>query len=136
MSEEATRLFAYGTLRPGRAPAGLARQVATLRSVAPARMRGVLYDLGTFPGAVHEPAAPGFVHGDVVELGPQSPPLAFFDLYEEIHPAHPERSLYRRDWIAVETADGRALECWVYVLQRVPPGVPRIASGEWTGPRR
>jgi gamma-glutamylcyclotransferase (GGCT)/AIG2-like uncharacterized protein YtfP len=49
----------YGTLRPGRAPAAVAAVVATLRPLGAARVRGRLYDLGAYPGAVPDSGAPG-----------------------------------------------------------------------------
>ena len=128
---ERTRLFVYGTLRPGRAPAGLVAVVAALRVVAAARMPGRLYDLGPYPGAVRDATAPGVVHGDVVELSNSAPPLAWFDAYEGIDPAKPV-DLYAREWVEVETDRG-AIACWAYLLRRVPSHAAPIASGEWPG---
>jgi gamma-glutamylcyclotransferase (GGCT)/AIG2-like uncharacterized protein YtfP len=102
----------YGTLRPGHAPPAIAAVVATLRSVAPARLRGRLYDLGPYTGAVFDPSAPDFVHGEVVETGPDSPPLAWFDAYEGDE--------FRRERHEVETASGGRLTCWSYALAHEP----------------
>ena len=118
------RLFVYGTLRPGRAPADVAPAVLTLRLVASARLRGRLYDCGAHPGAIADGAAPGWIHGEVVERTAASPPLAWFDAYEG--------GTFRRERHAVETGAG-PIECWVYVLVREPPPSARIASGEWRG---
>jgi gamma-glutamylcyclotransferase (GGCT)/AIG2-like uncharacterized protein YtfP len=125
--------FVYGTLRPGRAPAALADVVATLRRVGSGRLRGRLWDLGPHPGGCADPAAPGWIHGDVVERTAASPPLAWFDAYEEFDPAAPDRSPFRRERHPIETEDGR-VECWVYLLAREPDGRPLVAGGEWKGP--
>lgn len=128
-----TRLFVYGTLRPGRAPRSIAQVVATLRPIAAGRVRGRLFDLGSHPGAILDPAAPGFVRGEVVALGAASPPLAWFDDYEGIEPGAPERSAFRRERCAVETDGGERVACWVWVLGRPPTQGRVIASGEWPG---
>jgi gamma-glutamylcyclotransferase (GGCT)/AIG2-like uncharacterized protein YtfP len=126
------RFFVYGTLRPGRAPGEVAQAVRTLRVVARARLRGRLYDCGTHPGAIADGAAPGWIVGEVVECTADSPPLAWFDAYEECVPAAPETGTFRRERHWVETGAG-PVECWVYVLVREPPAAPCIASGEWRG---
>ena len=118
----AERLFVYGTLRPGRAPRAIAAIVATLRSLGPARVRGRLYDLGEHPGAILDPAAGGFIDGEVVECADGGPALAWFDAYEGAE--------FRRERATVELA-GRSVACWVYVLVREPASAPRIASGIW-----
>jgi gamma-glutamylcyclotransferase (GGCT)/AIG2-like uncharacterized protein YtfP len=127
------RLFVYGTLRTGREPAAIRAVARTLRRCGAARLRGRLYDLGPYPGAIADPAA-AWVHGEIVELTAASPPLAWFDAYEEFDPAQPDRGGYRRERHAVET-DAGPVACWVYLLVREPAGAPRIASGEWRGPR-
>jgi gamma-glutamylcyclotransferase (GGCT)/AIG2-like uncharacterized protein YtfP len=129
----AERFFVYGTLRPGRAPTALGEVVRTLRAVGAARLRGRLYDLGPYPGAIADPSAADWIHGEVVECTADSPPLAWFDAYEDVVPDAPERGIFRRERHAVET-DAGPVECWVYLLVRAPTAAPRIASGEWSGP--
>jgi gamma-glutamylcyclotransferase (GGCT)/AIG2-like uncharacterized protein YtfP len=116
------RLFVYGTLRPGRAPAEVADAVRTLRVVASARLRGRLYDCGAHPGAIADRAAPGWIVGDVVERTAASPPLAWFDAYEG--------GTFRRERHTVETGTG-AVDCWVWVLASEPSASAEIAGGEW-----
>jgi hypothetical protein len=48
-------LFVYGTLQPGVAPREIADAVEELKVIGNATVRGVLYDLGEFPGAVLNP---------------------------------------------------------------------------------
>jgi len=127
-----TALFVYGTLRPGRAPRAVRAVVATLRPVATGRVRGRLYDLGEFPGAILDEAAPGLVHGDVVELSAVSPALAWFDEYEGFDASAPERSRFVRERCEAETAAGR-ISCWIWVLARAPARARVIESGEWHG---
>ena len=100
--------------------------MATLRRVAAARIRGRLYDLGDYPGAVFAAAAPGFVQGDVVETGSDSPPLEWFDAYEG--------GEFRRERHEVETGGGATLACWAYALVQAAPTSREIATGVWEPP--
>ena len=125
------RLFVYGTLRAGHEPAAIRDVVRTLRRGGAARLRGRLYDLGPYPGAIADSAA-DWIHGEIVELTAASPPLAWFDAYEDCVPGAPETGVFRRERHRVETGTG-AVECWVYVLVREPPASAQIASGEWRG---
>jgi gamma-glutamylcyclotransferase (GGCT)/AIG2-like uncharacterized protein YtfP len=61
--------------------------------------------------------------GDVVETGPDSPPLAWFDAYEGEE--------FRRERCQVETQHGASLACWAYALVRTPAAPRAIASGAW-----
>lgn len=55
-------LFAYGTLLPGAAPAEISGAAARLKAVGEGQVRGLLYDLGHFPGAVLDAAGNEFVN--------------------------------------------------------------------------
>jgi hypothetical protein len=45
-------LFTYGTVQPDRAPDEIAPIMAQLRRVGKGFVRGLLYDLGNYPGAI------------------------------------------------------------------------------------
>lgn len=135
MTEAPLRLFVYGTLRPAFAPASLAEVVSTFRPLGAARLRGRLYDLGPYTGAVADPSADSWVHGEIVEATAATPSLAWFDRYEDFDPAAPERSEFVRVRHSFDTAQG-AVPCWVYVLARVPAGARPVASGRSEDARR
>jgi gamma-glutamylcyclotransferase (GGCT)/AIG2-like uncharacterized protein YtfP len=97
--------------------------VATLRPLGAARVRGRLYDLGAYPGAVPDSGAPGWILGELVERTDRSPPLAWFDDYEG--------EAYRRIRACAVDARGHAVACWIYECARLPGASPRIESGEW-----
>ena len=61
-------LFAYGTLQPALAPATVAPLAARLRPVGEGFVRGVLYDLGSYPGALPNPNTAGKIAGTVMQL--------------------------------------------------------------------
>jgi gamma-glutamylcyclotransferase (GGCT)/AIG2-like uncharacterized protein YtfP len=121
-------LFAYGTLQPGLAPAEIAPAVERLRLVGEGFVRGRLYDLGSYPGAVLDAGAVGSIYGAVYEL-PQAPEiLDRLDAYEG-----PE---YRRVEQDVTLVAGGVRTCWVYDY-RMKPGEDRlIQSGRWSDRRR
>lgn len=116
-------LFAYGTLRPGRGPAAIADVVATLHPLGVARVRGRLYDLGAYAGAVPDPDAPGWIVGELVARTAGSPPLAWFDAYEG--PG------YRRVRATAVDTSGTLVPCWIYECARVPDASRVIPGGEW-----
>lgn len=126
-----TPLFVYGTLRPALAPPAIAGVVSTLRSLGPARVRGRLYDLGRYPGAVADPAAPTWIEGELVARGPDSPPIAWFDAYEGWDPAAPASALFRRERAEAVDAAGACIPCWIWCYARPVDEARRVASGAW-----
>lgn len=128
-------LFVYGTLRPALAPAAIAAVAGSLRRLGPARVRGRLYDLGRYPAAVADPEASGWIEGELVALGPDSPPLAWFDDYEGWDPAAPDTALFRRERHEALDAGGRAVACWIWVWAREVDERRRIGDGRWRAER-
>lgn len=121
----------YGSLLPPLAPAELHGSLAALRPLGRATLRGALYDLGEYPGAVPDAASASWIEGEVFELPRDPALLARLDAYEEFAPEQPERSPFARVRCRVALARGGELECWVYAWRRDPRGTPRIASGDW-----
>ena len=127
----ADHLFLYGTLRPALAPCGLADAVRQLSRVGAGSIRGRLYDLGAYPGAILDASADTRVVGDVCKLSEGPAALAAFDAYEGYGPASGERSLYRRVATPVTLENGTQIECWVYVYNRNPIGETLIEGGDY-----
>ena len=108
-------LFAYGTLQPGHAPAELVLLVRFLEFVGKGSVRGTLYHLGRYPGAVLDPAAPRLINGTVFALPDDEDFLGKLDAYEDYDPDAPDAtSLFTRRTCAVRLTDGRSLQCWIY----------------------
>ena len=116
-------LFVYGTLRPALArgePAGLIRG---LRHCGTATVRGLLYDLGGYPGLVQ---GEGLVQGDLLEItSPEQ--LAALDAYEECDGPRP---LYRRELLPAVRADGEEALVWVYLYARPLAAARPIPGGD------
>lgn len=115
-------LFTYGTLHPDRAPREIAAAVALLEPVERGFVRGALYDLGEYPGAVLDATSEERISGTVFRLPDDAKILRQFDRYEGFAPNAPQSSLFLRVLHAVELESGRTLECWIYVLNETPRG--------------
>lgn len=124
-------LFVYGTLEPACAPAEIAAAVRRLRPVGSGWVRGRLYDLGEYPGAVVSGTSPSVVKGQVFELPEDQKILSSIDAYEGFDPDHPEGSLFIRKRWPVTLADGSRMTCWIYTYNRKPGAARLIASGSY-----
>ncbi|HMO38185.1 MAG TPA: gamma-glutamylcyclotransferase [Saprospiraceae bacterium] len=123
-------LFVYGTLMQGLgAPVGryLHRHADF---VGTGWLAGTLYDLGAYPGVVHDPAAPTRVHGQVWRLHDQETVLARLDAYEGLLPEAPESGEYRRAIVPVHCGE-QILFCEVYLYNRTTAGLPTIPGGDY-----
>ena len=124
-SMPATRhVFVYGTLRRG-GRNDIARFRPPPRFVAEARLRGTLYDLGSYPGAVLDGGGP--LVGEVYAI---TPALELqLDELEEVRPDGSGEYIKRE--VRVEVA-GREIDCLIYEIQPARiAGCGVIASGNW-----
>lgn len=117
-------LFVYGTLRP-RLATGLVRElIAHFQPAGSATVRGLLYDLGSYPGLV--PGA-GIVHGDLLRITNPGH-LAVVDDYEECGGESP---LYRREPITACRADGSRVVSWTYFYNGSVDGLTPLPGGDY-----
>ncbi len=123
MAAEPDLLFVYGTLRPGLSSEG-SRLVRDLESLGEATVRGVLYDLGDYPGMV---VGDGLVHGDVLRVKSMEQ-LAALDTYEECDRPAP---LFHRIVTTARSRDGSECMAWVYVYAREVADATRIDHGDY-----
>jgi len=122
-------LFVYGTLLPEQAPAEMVAVLRRLRHETPGHVRGRLYDLGAYPGAILDPSADTVIRGRVFALPDDGTVLAVLDAYEGFDPTDPTRSLFSRTRARVGLSDGREVDCWMYVYNRDLRDAPQIAGG-------
>jgi gamma-glutamylcyclotransferase (GGCT)/AIG2-like uncharacterized protein YtfP len=117
-------VFVYGTLRRGEAN-DINRLRPAPHYIGQVRIRGALYDLGPYPGALLD--RKGWVWGEVYAIEPGLERQ--LDLIEDVAPV-PSGEYQRRE-VAVPVA-GLVLSCLVYEIApaRVR-GRLRIASGDW-----
>jgi len=124
-------LFAYGTLKPGHAPGEIGEAVGKLKPVGKGSIRGVLYDLGEYPGAVVDPSPTKRVFGTVFRLSDDEKVLRELDEYEGFDPNAPDKSLFVRSIHPVRLATGRTLQCWVYFWNQKKEGVRALPGGRY-----
>ena len=124
-------LFFYGTLLPDHAPVEISSTVRRLRKVGPGFVRGRVYDLGEYPGAVLSKTGPP-IPGQIFELPEDPDVLARLDRYEEFDPASPQASLFVRTKWPVTLQDGKKkVICWVYAYNRQPGAAPMVAASDF-----
>jgi gamma-glutamylcyclotransferase (GGCT)/AIG2-like uncharacterized protein YtfP len=126
-------VFVYGTLLPGLAPPVIAEVVNALRIMGTASVRGLLYDLGAYPGCVLTDSNDSLVHGVLLEL-PNQAVLSQLDEYE-CYAAHDAAgSLFLRTKCQAALDEGRCVETWIYVYNRPLAGARLISSGRYDRP--
>ena len=125
------QLFVYGSLRSdvGHTANNLLNDYFTLS--APAKVKGKLYHLGDYPGAVpvEEEA---YIVGELYLLNEGHDVNNAFealDDYEGVHPKAGETPLYRRQLTTVYTRH-QTTTAWIYWYNQYVSGKPLIASGD------
>lgn len=123
-------LFSYGTLQPSLAPREIASVVSALRRVGKGTVRGVLFDLGQYPGIVQQKAG-GAVKGTVFELPDDPTVLKKLDEYEGFDPCRPGESLFIRKPGFVQLANGQRKKCWLYIYNKPTSQARLISNGQY-----
>lgn len=127
------RVFSYGTLITG----ALATEInEAIEAHCVDRwdgwVRGRLFDLGAYPGAVPAARRDERVWGQVLELRRPERILPLLDRYEGYDPRAPQKSLYLRERARITPAGGgQPGEAWIYWLNQRPAGRLRIPSGDY-----
>ena len=124
-------LFVYGTLRRSVAHPMHARLGEAARLVGEARVGGVLYRGGSYPGLVLGEGG-GWVLGALYALRDLGV-LAQLDADEGATPHDPEPRECERVRTVVQRLDGRELEAWVYTYGWPTAGLEIIVSGIFSG---
>ena len=126
-------LFVYGTLREGLAQpmTDLIRRYA--RPAGRAWLRGKLFDLGDYPGAVLSQDDSDRIAGELYRIEPGQEAILFAELdrYEDCDPDDASASEYVRVRAQVQPEEGGPLEAWVYQYNRPTDRLERIVSGDY-----
>jgi gamma-glutamylcyclotransferase (GGCT)/AIG2-like uncharacterized protein YtfP len=123
-------LFVYGTLLPEYAPVEISKVVDQLHLVGRGQIRGRLYDLGDYPGAILDNSS-ALISGQLFELPDDENVIASLDWYEGFYPDDLDRSLFIRTKTQAFLLDGRKIECWTYVYNGIPHPSSLIPSGQY-----
>jgi gamma-glutamylcyclotransferase (GGCT)/AIG2-like uncharacterized protein YtfP len=120
-------LFVYGTLRPF-VDIPMARWLQNVAThLGPARTRGRLYDLGSYPGLRPSRRRDEWVAGDLYRVGGEV--LRVLDRYEAGAGSRAPRFVRKRCEVGI--ARFRSLSAWVYAYRHVVDPRARIASGDY-----
>ena len=124
------KLFVYGTLLPDdRGAFGAAertRLAAEADLIGAATTRGLLADLGDYPGLI---GGNGLVHGAVYRLRDPARTLAWLDDYEGVTGAAGDT--YARETRSITLSTGAIVMCWSYCLVQPIVDCTLIVSGRW-----
>ena len=121
------RLFVYGTLQRGQ-KAHKVLKSADAKFVSNGKVRGVLHDLGDYPGLLANGNPDSFVPGEVYELSKPETALCILDGYEEFDPLNARYSLFVRKRSHVYLSDGSRILAWVYFYNRPVSRAP-VSAG-------
>ena len=124
-------LFAYGTLQPDHVAEEIAPTVARFRAVGRGHVRGSLYDLGEYPGAILSSSSRKRILGTVFELPEDPDVLKQLDEYEGFDPRKPTASLFVRKLHPVTLAAGQTVRCWIYEYNKRPKSGTLVANGHY-----
>src|SRR4249920_3870534 len=132
MSENGiNQLFVYGSLRSGFHHPAYAYISDNFTLVAPAKIKGRLYDMGEYPAAIPV-SDESFIVGELYQLKEN---LDFYwvieqiDDYEGLNVEQDETALFKREEVEVYLADHNAT-AWVYWYNNNASGRPFIPSGD------
>lgn len=125
------RLFVYGTLRRGFSSHGLLRRLRA-RFLGTGHIRGKLYELGEYPGAVESSGGGNRICGEVYLLPHAARAFKALDNFEEFDPANPGFALFVRKEATVVLAGGGEIRAWVYWLNRVRAAGRPVPSGDYS----
>ena len=123
-------LFVYGTLlQPGNEFADYLNQHCTYITLG--KMKGILYDIGEYPGLVIPGDAEQYIYGSVLKLCHPEENLRVIDDYEGFGPGQEQPNLFVRVIKPVET-DSEIIEAWVYLYNLPTTDLPQITSGNYS----
>lgn len=121
------KVFVYGTLKVG----GRFSEILDKYRVdaKKARVDGFdLLDLGWFPGAI---VGNGYIYGEIHKYKNQEAVLKILDRIEGYDPRDRSNSLYTRQYVKVEMANGKTEDAIMYVFNRSVKHPKKIKSGVW-----
>ena len=132
--DTAELVFLYGTLLPQFVPETMRDVGARLHFHGDGSLRGVLYDLGEYPGAVFDTTTDMRVDGTVFEFPEDPQVVEAFDRYEGYEPTPHATNLFVRKLRRVDLTTGDTIEFWAYEYNGNPDGALVIASGCYERP--
>lgn len=131
MPQPPVYLFVYGTLQPSFVNPFAQSLYQNNRYVGPGTLRGRLYDIGHYPGAVYDPNGSDRVHGSVFDVTQQTNLLGNLDEYEGVSNPPMLTDEYVRVLIPI-CFGADELRCWAYLYNWPLPDSQLIPSGRYS----
>lgn len=129
METDCKYLFIYGSLLNAANEFGAyLRKCST--NYCKGSFKGVLYDMGEYPGAVDDMLSNKKVWGKIRLLNSPGEALKIIDSYEGFGPGEQHPNLFIRKLIPIQTNQG-IVECWVYLYNLSITGFKQIVSGRY-----
>jgi gamma-glutamylcyclotransferase (GGCT)/AIG2-like uncharacterized protein YtfP len=129
MIEKSNYLFVYGTLLDESNEFAIYLK-QNCKFYDKGKLKGILYDLGEYPGAIADENYPDYVYGSIFKLNNTSEALKYLDDYEGFGEDQELPNLFIRAMVSVETGSGQ-MDCWVYLYNLPVAGFRLIESGDY-----
>lgn len=132
MQSNPSNLFVYGLLMSGFDNEAASTLHRASEIVQPARIRGILYDLGSYPAAVYSPSHTDYIHGEIIRIKPDllTDILGLLDRFEGIDPLSLSGPEYMRSVIPIEV-DTATEHAWCYLYNGNSTAHKVILSGNY-----
>ncbi len=123
-------LFVYGTLRKG-VDIPINKKIGKdLEWIGVGKLKGSLYDIGSYPGAVNDSSA-SVIKGDVFKLLNPEKTLAILDKYERFYPDNLTKSDYIRKDETIELESDEQVVAGIYWYNQSVKGKVWIEKGDY-----
>jgi gamma-glutamylcyclotransferase (GGCT)/AIG2-like uncharacterized protein YtfP len=122
-------LFVYGTLLDDTNEFAVFMR-SHCNFVKKGKFKGLLYDIGQYPGAVSDVHTQSYVHGSIYLMDNAPFVLEKLDDYEGYGPEQEQPELFVRKLIAIET-NNHLIDSWVYLYNREVTSLTYIPSGDY-----
>jgi gamma-glutamylcyclotransferase (GGCT)/AIG2-like uncharacterized protein YtfP len=119
------KLFVYGTLLDEQNQYSIYLRDNS-RFYANGKVRGKLYQLGEYPGAIL--GGEDYIYGVILQMDNPAEALPLIDIYEGFGDDQPQPNEFIRILTQAETDKG-PVECWIYLYNLPYANMPRIESG-------
>ena len=129
MAETSEYLFVYGSLLDKNNEFGsyLSNNCAFFEK---GRFKGILYDIGKYPGAIVDSGSSCYVHGSIFKIVHPVEVLEILDNYEGFGSEYAQPNEFIREVTDVEVGDN-LLKCWAYLYNLPVKNLPVITNGDY-----
>ena len=123
------KLFVYGTLLDEDNKYGVYLRDNS-KFYSQGTVKGKLYDIGEYPGAVLLPGGKDAIYGIILKMDDPETALELIDIYEGFGKGHQQPNEFIRILADADTENG-PVTCWIYVYNLPTPGLILIENGRY-----